>query len=62
MNAEDIEFILSGTRCRIPVVDQSSIIEFERRLACPYYKRFPEQFAPNSTCATSGWDTVHRIK
>jgi hypothetical protein len=32
------------------------------KLACPYYKRYPETFEPNSTCASSGWDTVHRVK
>jgi hypothetical protein len=37
-------------------------LAIDHKLACPYYKRYPEKFEAGSTCAVSGWDTVHRVK
>jgi hypothetical protein len=35
---------------------------FLKRLACPFYRRFPEEYAKYPTCSSSGWETVHRVK
>jgi hypothetical protein len=33
-----------------------------RKLACPFSKRFPSEYASSATCSNGGWDSVHRVK
>ncbi|KAI0126128.1 hypothetical protein BJ170DRAFT_460906 [Xylariales sp. AK1849] len=34
----------------------------ERKLACPYFKRYPEKYVDVRVCCGPGWDSVHRVK
>lgn len=33
-----------------------------RKLACPYFRRYPDRFKDEKSCNTLGWPTIHRLK
>jgi hypothetical protein len=52
----------SEKRKRKDATSQAQLKDRLKKLACPYYKRYPASDKLSKSCHAPGWDSVHRVK